>query len=336
MNRGAGAGKVQLVLGPWTHGGRSFTYSGDADFGAAATLDNNLAEDFLQLRLRWFDRWLRDVPATRSADLPVKLFVMGGGSGCRTPEGRLDHGGNWRAEVDWPIPRTRWTTYFLQPQGGLSSAGPPQEGGCERYTYDPRNPVPTIGGAVANGEPYMFQGGFDQRESEATFGADPPYRALADRADVLVFRTEPLMQDVEVSGPVKVKLWIASDCLDTDFTVKLIDAYPPNADYPQGYALNVADGIIRARYRQSWERPVLLTAGEVSEVEIETFPTSNRFCAGHRIRLDISSSNYPHFDANPNTGEPEGGATHLKLATNAVHFGGARASCVLLPVIPAG
>lgn len=333
LKRGAGAGKVQLVLGPWTHGGRSFTHSGDADFGAAATLDNNLADDFLQLRLRWFDRWLRDVPATPDGELPVKVFVMGGGSGCRTAQGRLDHGGHWRAEQDWPIPRTQWTAYFLQPQGGLAGAGAPEEAGCDGYAYDPRKPVPTIGGAVANGEPYMFQGGFDQRESEATFAAEPPYRALADRADVLVFRTAPLTHDIEVSGPVKAKLWITSDCLDTDFTVKLIDEYPANADYPDGYALNVADGIIRARYRQSWERPVLLTPGEVSEVEIETFPTSNLFCAGHCIRVDISSSNYPHFDANPNTGEREGGATHLNLARNAVHFGGARPSCVLLPVI---
>ena len=325
--------RVRLILGPWIHGGRSLTYAGDVDFGPAGTLDDNLASDFLHLRLRWFDRWLKGRTRETEVDPPVSLFVMGGGSGRRNAEGRMDHGGRWRHEQQWPIPDTHWTSWYLHPEGRLQAA-PVERSASMSYVYDPAHPVPTIGGAVANGEPLMFQGGFDQRESEATFGSRPPYRPLAERPDVLVFRTGPLRDDVEVSGPITVTLWISSDCLDTDFTAKLVDEYPPNEDYPEGYALNVADGIIRARYRDSWEQPALLTPGAVSRVRIETFPTSNLFRRGHRIRLDISSSNYPHFDANPNTGEPEGRATHLKVARNEVHFGPAYQSCVVLPVIP--
>lgn len=327
-------GQVQLILGPWFHGSRSLTYSGDADFGAASTLDGNLAPDYLHLRLRWFDRWLKPAGAKPETGPPVRLFVMGGGSGRRNAQGRIEHGGRWREEQDWPIPGTRWTSYFLHPDGLLAADEPPVRTGSVAYEYDPRNPVPTIGGAVANGEPFMFQGGFDQRETAATFGSEPPYRALADRSDVIVFRTEALADDVEVSGSVKVTLWISSDCRDTDFTAKLVDEYPPNEDYPEGYALNVTDGIIRARYRESWEEPKLLTPGAVCGVTIECFPTSNLFKRGHRLRLDVSSSNFPHFDTNPNTGEAEGRATQCKVARNEIHFGPAFPSCAVLPVVP--
>jgi uncharacterized protein len=333
LSRGESDRKVRLILGPWTHGGRSATHSGDVDFGPAAPLDGNLAPDYLHLRLRWFDRWLKE--AQDGDDPQVMLFVMGGGSGRRNADGRLDHGGQWRAERTWPIRETRWTSYFLHPAGLLSPHGAPERIGYITYDFDPARPVPTIGGAVANGEPLMFQGGFDQRESEATFGSEPPYRALENRPDVLVFRTLPLEEDLEVIGAITVTLWVASDCMDTDFTAKLIDEYPPNEDYPEGYALNIADGIIRARYRDSLEAPALLTPSVVTRVQIETFPTSNNFQRGHRIRLDISSSNFPHFDANPNTGEPEGRATRLKIARNEIHFGQSFPSCVQLPVIPA-
>jgi len=138
-----------------------------------------------------------------------------------------------------------------------------------------------------------------------------------------------------VTGPVRVRLWIASDCPDTDFTAKLIDVYPPNDDYREGFAMNLTDGVLRVRYRDSWERPSLMSPGRRYAIVIDVFPTSNLFRQGHRIRLDISSSNFPRFDANPNTGEPEGRARTQRVARNRVYVGGRHASQVILPVIPA-
>jgi putative CocE/NonD family hydrolase len=204
------------------------------------------------------------------------------------------------------------------------------------YRYDPRDPVPSIGGTITSGAPIMVGGAFDQRERADFFGSTEPYRPLAERDDVLVFQTEPLTADVEVTGPFVVKLWISSDCPDTDFTAKLVDVYPPNEDYPEGFAMNVTDGIIRCRYRESWENPSFMMPGEVYEVTIEAFPTSNLFAAGHRIRIDVSSSNYPHFDLNFNTGEPEGMATGSRVATNTVWMTPERPSHAILPIVSSG
>jgi putative CocE/NonD family hydrolase len=173
----------------------------------------------------------------------------------------------------------------------------------------------------------------DQREMPDIVGARPPYPRLADRPDVLVFETAPVRSDVEVTGPMTVKLWISSTASDTDFTAKLIDVYPASADYPEGFALNLADSIIRVRYRDGWDHEVLLQPGQVTPVEIQLPPTSNLFVRGHRIRLDISSSNFPRFDVNPNTGEPVGRHTHSVVATNTVYFDRAGPSHVVLPVI---
>ena len=187
---------------------------------------------------------------------------------------------------------------------------------------------------MTSGLPIMVGGGFDQREAPAFFGSRAPFPALAARPDVLAFQTPPLETDVEVTGAVEARLWISSDCPDTDFTMKLLDVYPASEDYPDGYALNLTDGILRCRYRDSWEHPRLMTPGHVYQIVIAAFPTSNLFKAGHRIRVDISSSNFPHFDFNPNTGEAEGKAQHARIATNRVFVDRARPSHVRLPVIP--
>jgi hypothetical protein len=150
----------------------------------------------------------------------------------------------------------------------------------------------------------------------------------------MVFQTEPLTDDVEVTGPLTAKLHIASDGPDTDFTVKLIDVYPPNEDYPYGFAMNVTDGILRARYRRSWERPTPLTPGVPEAITIDVFPTSNLFKAGHRIRIDISSSNFPHFDVNPNTGAPEGEGLTRRVARNTLFLDPSRPSKIVLPIVP--
>ncbi len=329
-------GPVRLILGPWTHGDRQLTYAGDVDFGPAATVDGNLDTDYLTLRLRWFDRWLRGIRNGVDREPAVRLFVMGGGSGRKNSAGRLDHGGAWRAEADWPLPGTRWEPWYLHADGSLDATPPAVESAWREYRHDPAHPVPTIGGTVTSGQPVMVGGAFDQREAPQFFGSTVPGRALADRGDVLVFQTPPLEAEVELTGPLVVHLWISSDCPDTDFTVKLVDVHPPSQDYPQGYAMNLTDGILRVRYRDSWERPELMVPGQVYPVKVEAFPTSNRFMPGHRIRLDIASSNFPHFDVNPNTGEPEARATGQRVATNRVYLDRERPSHAILPVIPAG
>jgi uncharacterized protein len=325
---------MRLILGPWTHGDRSLSYAGEVDFGPTAPVDGNLAEDFFALRLHWFGRWLKSGSEGAAAEPAVRVFVMGGGSGRRNSAGRLDHGGRWRSAADWPLPETQWTQFYLQPDRSFACALPPEGARPLEYAFDPHDPVPTIGGALSSGEPVMRGGAYDQRTGPNVFGASEPYRSLAERPDVLVFTTPPLDSDLEVTGPLTVRLWIASDCPDTDFTAKLIDVHPPSDDYPEGFAMNLTEGILRARYRDSWERPSLMAPGEVYAVTIELFPTGNLFAAGHRLRLDISSSNFPHFDVNPNSGEPEGVMEHPRIARNRVFVDRAHPSHIVLPVIP--
>jgi putative CocE/NonD family hydrolase len=328
-------GPVRLILGPWTHGNRSLSHAGDVDFGTSAPVDGNLAEDFFALRRRWFDRWLRDVANGAEDDPAVRVFVMGGGSGRRNSAGRLDHSGRWRTAADWPLPETQWTKFYLHSDRSLRCDLPDHAGRPLDYTSDPQHPVPTIGGALSSGEPLMRGGAYDQREGPGVFGAREPFRALAERPDVLVFSTPSLAHDLEVTGPVTVRLWIASDAPDTDFTAKLLDIHPPNEDYPEGFAMNLTEGILRVRYRESWELPSLMIPGEIYPITIELFPTSNLFTSGHRQRLDIASSNFPHFDVNPNSGEPEGAMEHPRVARNRVFVDAAHPSHIVLPVIPA-
>lgn len=327
-------GPVRLVMGPWTHGQRSVSHAGDVDFGPHATLDGALAEDYVALRLAWFDKHLRgDHPAVEPLGSPVRLFVMGGGSGRRTAGGRLDHGGRWVEEAEWPPCATLPTAYHLSADGGLTTAVA-APGQCH-WHHDPFEPVPTIGGAVASGAPLMEAGGFDQRETEALFGATLPGRALADRDDVVTFQTRPLPEAVEITGPIVAHFWVSCTAVDTDVTVKLVDVYPPSPDYPEGFALNLTHGILRLRFRDGFDAVRPMRPGEVYEVEIRAFPTANLFASGHSIRLDIASSNFPHFDVNPGTGVPAGEASDPVLAVCTVHTGPDTPSRILLPVRPA-
>lgn len=326
-------GPVKLVLGPWTHGQRSVRHSGDVDFGPEAPLDGHIGGDYFTLRRDWFDRHMLGQDAPEHLPAPVRIFVMGGGSGRRTAEGRLDHGGAWRDEREWPIARTVETKLYLHGDGRLAAELPDADAPPRCYDFDPARPVPTIGGALASGAPLMHAGAFDQREAAGMLGGVVPGRATAERDDVLVFETEALAQDVEVTGHVVAHLMIESSAVDTDFTIKLLDVYPPNADYPQGYAMNLAHGILRARFRNSFERAEPLEPGKIHELVIPSFPTSNRFVAGHRIRIEVSSSNFPHFDVNPNSDWRVPGAAP-QVARNSVHVARDAASYVLLPVIP--
>lgn len=324
-------GPVKLIMGPWTHGKRSLTFAGDVDFGAASTLDDRFG-DYVGLRRRWFDHHLKGAPADPLPDA-VYLFTMGGGSGRRLPSGRLDHGGSWRAAATWPLPEMQLATLYLGSDGELKH-DPASVPGSRSFTHDPHHPVPTIGGAIASGAPVMEAGGFDQREGPDFFGSKLPYPSIAERPDVLVFDTATLDADVELTGQVVAELFVSSDAVDTDITIKVVDVYPPNADYPDGYALNIAHGILRLRFRNSFEAPEPMENGKVYPVKIASFPMSNRFCAGHRIRIEIAGSNFPHFDINPNSdwrvdGEPP------RPAQNSVYFGPGQSSRILLPVIAA-
>ena len=327
---------VWLIMGPWTHGARSVSHSGDADFGNAASLDGNLDLDFNHLRLRFFDHWLKGESNGWDELARVRLFVMGGGSGQRNSEGWLDHGGRWRDQGNWPPSLARETNLYLHPGGGLSEEQPQEGQSPSRFCFDPDNPVPTIGGNLSSGLPIMEPGGFDQRETPDFFGSQPPYLPLASRPDVLVFQTDPLTGDLEVTGPVSVSLWVSSSAVDTDFTAKLLDVYPPSHDYPQGYALNLTDGVLRAKFRDSWTQPQLMEPGRVYPITIHLYPTSNLFARGHRIRLDISSSNFPRLDVNGNTGENPAHSQVKVPAYNTIHHDAQHPSSVALPVVPGG
>jgi putative CocE/NonD family hydrolase len=316
-------------MGPWTHGGWGVTYAGDIDFGIQSHINYN------DLRLAWFDHFLKGLHSEVAAWAPVKLFVMGAGAGKRNYEGRLDHGGYWRDETSFPLPGARFTAYYLHADASLSTTPPAQDAvEPSRYTFDPRDPVPTLGGGISAADPIMRPGAFDQRGRADFYGCRDTL-PLNARSDVLTFQTEPLAQEIEVTGPITVRLHGSSSAPDTDFTAKLIDVYPPSADYPEGAAINLTDSILRARYRHGWEQPELLEPGQVVELAFQLYPTSNIFKAGHRIRLDVSSSNFPRFDVNPNTGGALGKERRLELADQAIYHDSARPSHVILPVVSA-
>ena len=284
----------RIMIGPWAHVFN--TKFPGVDFGA-------LSQVSLRPRqIQWFDRWLKgkEFPQTR----PVRIFVMGINT--------------WRDEDSWPLARAKEQKFHL---GGAGSSRGTLEAKAEKHSapdtfiYDPRNPVPTTGGAVCC-EPAIFPWGpKDQRNVEK-------------RKDVLVYSTPPLSSDVEVTGSVKLILHISSTAPDTDFAAKLVDVFP------DGTARNLTDGILRARYRDSLEHPELMTPGEVYKLTIDAGVTSNVFRAGHRIRLEVSSSNFPRFDRNPNTGKLVADAKEFHKATQTVFHDRDRDSYLLLPVIP--
>ena len=288
----------KLLIGPWSHDAQGNPV-GELSFGfgsQAAFVD--LQADFQTLQLSWFDRWLKAAENGVMAEPPIKLFVMGANS--------------WRHETEWPPPAAA-TPLYLRQGGRLGSEAP----GEERPTcfeYDPADPVPTRGGALLM-SPEFPSGPYDQRRIE-------------ERPDVLVFTSEPLTHDTEVTGPVSVTLWAASSAVDTDFVARLCDVYP------DGGSINLTDGIIRARYRD-WN-----SSGELSLIEperpyrydIDLWATSNLFPAGHRIRLQVTSSCFPRWDRNPNTGSPFGTGSELVRARQTVFHDRERPSHLLLPI----
>jgi putative CocE/NonD family hydrolase len=288
-----------VIIGPWTHGVGA-RQVGELNFGPSAALK---VGDF---QFQWFEYWLKG-RETGIQDWPAfYLFVMG--------ENR------WRGENEWPLKRTEFTSYFLHSsgranslkgQGALNTTKPGEEE-PDHFTYDASNPVPTVGGNNLVG---ASAGPYDQTKVE-------------EREDVLVYSTPPLQQDLEATGPVKLILWAASSATDTDFTGKLVDVAP------DGKAYNLCDGILRARYRNGMQKPVLLEPGQPQRFEIDLWVTSNVFKTGHRIRLEVSSSNFPRFDRNPNSGKPFGTDTELLAANQTILHEAEHPSQLVLPVIP--
>ena len=293
----------KLMVGPWPHG------IGTPECGAAS-FGPDTTEDQPALIADWFDHVLRQLPFETIGDQKVQIYRMGAWDGSRTPRGKMKLAGEWRATSAWPPPAAHPARYYIQGDGSLAPT-PPSGGEPSRFAFDPRNPVPTIGGRYSvAGVPGCIQ---DQ--------------ALNRRPDVLSYSTAPLGAPLEVTGRIRAALWVSSDAPDTDFTAKLIDVYP------NGRALNIADGEIRARYRKSFEKPEMMKPGGAYEVTIELGSTSNLFAAGHRIRVDISSSSFPKFEPNSNTGEPAGSWTHQAVAHNAVYHEASRMSYVELPLM---
>lgn len=325
---------VYLIMGPWTHGGQGRSFHGQVNFGQTAAIPNTG-----QWLLTWYDHWLKDAnnAVSKKEDVfasRVRLFVMGTGDGTKDTNGRLNHGGYWRNENEFPLKRTKYTNYYLRKDGLLSPSAPAETQASTTYTFDPNNPVPTIGGNVSSHNDLLLQGAYDQRGNPQVWNYTDPV-PLSARRDVLVFQTEPLKEDVEVTGELTITLYASSSARDTDFTAKLIDVYPSSADFPAGFDLGISDGILRARFRDSLKVEKLMLPGNVYKLTFKIYPTSNVFKKGHRIRLDISSSNFPRFDVNPNTGEPLNDNRRMITANNTIYFDRTRSSHIVLPVIPA-
>ena len=339
-----------LIMGPWTHGMADAwdkPHSGEAWFGDAARID------YLEAKLAFFDRYLKGAD-TWNRD-PVTYFRMGAGeeptTATATGSGKLRRGGRWATAAEWPLPDADSTTYYAHPDGRLAPTLPDAETGSTTYEFDPADPVPTLGGNCSSY--YTFEpreetieefpladrptksitgrGGYDQRTRPETFGAEPPYGPIEERDDVVTFRTPPLSRPVEIAGPITVCVYGSTDAPDTDFTAKLIHEYPPSKDYPGGFALNLCDSVCRARYRGYRRDPDPITPGEIYAFEMEPYPTANVFSENHRIRLDISSSNFPRYDVNHNTGDSPGSRERI-VATNTVYHERNHPTHVELPI----
>jgi putative CocE/NonD family hydrolase len=284
----------RLLLGPWAHAATS-----DEGKVGDVTFGKSAVLDSDGTILRWYDYALKGMRNEYATGAPVRLFIMGENA--------------WRDEKEFPLARTRYTNYFLH-NGALSTDAPAAEEPAA-YEYDPANPVPTIGGRLCCGNNQLPPGPADQRPNEG-------------RADVLVFSTPPLSKDVEATGWVKATLYASSSAVDTDFTALLADVEP------SGYARFLTDGIVRARYRNSTARAELIEPGKIYEYSIDLWATSNLFKAGHRIRLYVSSSNFPRFNRNLNTGESTAGSTRLVKASQRIYHDAQHRSALVLPVIP--
>ncbi|MFY9553216.1 MAG: CocE/NonD family hydrolase [Blastocatellia bacterium] len=290
---GLAAGNQKLIMGPWGHGKvEEVKYPTDSVVNAT------------EEAMRWFDYWLKGKDNGIMDEPPVRYYVMGDVTSAQAP------GNEWRTALSWPVP-SKPTSYFLKTGGALGEKLPFEQESSATYTYDPKNPVPTIGGANLS----VKKGPMDQR-------------ATGDRKDILKFVTPVLTSPVEVTGRVKVELWAESDAPDTDFMAKLVDVYP------DGTERLVLDSAVRARFRDGIDREVFMKKGEVYKFSLDLWSTSIIFNKGHRIAIHVTSSNDPRFDPNPNTGKPLRADDETRVARNTIHYDRAHPSRVLLPIVP--
>lgn len=295
--RTSGARKAQrLVVGPWSHGSQGPRQVGEMDFGESA------AVDFNAMMVRWFDYWLKGEPNGMMRTAPVRYFVMG--------ENR------WRSASAWPVPGAKPASFHLVSNGGANTASGdgrlvesrPRDPGCDRYDYDPRDPVMSL---------------FYESCQDAPFNQS----RLDGRKDVLVYRTRPLQTGLRLVGRPEVVLHAASSAMDTDFIVKLMDVHP------DGFVHQVSYGIVRARFRNGFDDPQQLTPGQICQYRIPMLPTAVLFRSGHRIRLDVTSSDFPNFDRNHNTGGDDYGEAAFSVARQEIFHGPGHPSRVVLPVV---
>jgi putative CocE/NonD family hydrolase len=292
------------MVGPWVHS-IGLNPVGAIDFGPEA------AVDLTRVQLRWYDHWLKGVNNHADTDPPIKIYVMGDN--------------HWRYEQEWPLARTVYTNYYFQSGGranslngdGTLTTTPPKDDQASKdtFVYDPSSPTPTLGGNNCCWTDIVPMGPFDQRAAER-------------RDDVLVYTSSEMTDPVEVTGPLVVKLFASSSAPDTDFTAKLVDVHP------NGLAQNIQDGIVRARYRSSNTSPSLIEPGRTYEYSIDLWSTSNTFLPGHRIRVELASSNFPRFDRNLNTGEDPAKSTRIAKANQVILHDPQHPSHIVLPVIP--
>jgi putative CocE/NonD family hydrolase len=297
----------KLIVGPWGHGYFS-SVQGECFFGVYASGDwIDLEENITDLHIRWFNYWLKEMDTGIETEAPVKIFVMGINE--------------WRDEIEWPLERAQYTNFYLHSNGkanikkndGHLSVNTPIEEIADTFIYDPKNPVPTKGGATLFSRP-LTMGPFDQSTIE-------------EREDVLVYTTEPLTEAIEVTGPVKVKLWASTDAKDTDFTAKLVDTAP------DGRAIILTEGIVNAKYRKG-NHPQKELSGEIVIYEIDLGATSNVFLSGHQITLEISSSSFPQYAPNPNTGKTMIESKETIKAQQIIYHNEKYPSHIILPIIP--
>ena len=294
------SGVHRIVIGPWPHN-MSLKFAG-VDFGRES------GAPIRRMQIEWFDQWLKSKDTPMMSLPPVRIFVMGAN--------------RWRDEHEWPLARAKMTPLYLASRrsantlagGGSLISQPLRRSPADRFEFDPRHPVLTAGGATCCNPKVFPWGPMDQR-------------AVEQRPDVLVFSSPPLREDMEVTGPVRVELYAATSAPDTDFTAKLVDVFPG------GEARNLTDGILRLRYRASLEKPQPAIPGEIYRLVIDAGVTSNVFLKGHRVRLEISSSNFPRFDRNPNTGRAIADETVLRKAQQTIYHDREHPSRVMLPVI---
>jgi putative CocE/NonD family hydrolase len=267
---------------------------GDVDFGPGSHFDEG------ETTLRWYDYLFKGVQNEFASGKPVRIYVMG-----------LNQ---WREEEGWPLARAHNTRYFLHANGSLSVVAPAAEK-PDQYVYDPDNPVQTIGGPLCCRPLPTGIGPQDQRPAEA-------------RNDVLVYTLPAFAKNTEVTGPISLDLYVSSSAVDTDFTGMLVDVWP------NGYAQNLTSGILRLRYRNSNEKPELSNPGQTYHVTLDLWSTSNVFLAGHKLRLEVSSSNFPRFDRNLNTGENQAHSTSVVKATNVIYHEKTHPSALIVPIVP--